>query len=232
MIRKVQMLGLLVVLASALSGLVTASASAALTYELALWLLNTADITSPILVDSEGELFLENLLNLASILCSGLFEGVVEGEGLDQVTMVYDLASPQNLIEELVSTPILCTSDNECAANTAQIWPINLPWLTEVKKDVESGLFYDITLANGNGAPGYHLECTVLGIKAEELCVAPAANPEFTGEILNVTGGVEGMGVVEPEAECNNNANEGLLEFVGGNITQPIGGGTLTVSAP
>jgi hypothetical protein len=232
MIRKVQMLGLLVVLGGTLSGLIAASAAATLTYELALWLINGADITSPILVDSETEFFLENLLSLANVLCSFLFEGTVEGEGLDQVTMVYDLASPQNLIEELVGTPVLCISGNECENDTAQIWPINLPWLTEVKKDVGTGLFYDLTLANGNGPPGYHFECTVLAIKREELCVAPAANPEFTGEILNVTGGVEAMGLVEPEAECNSIANEGSLEFWPGNITHPIGGGTLTVSAP
>jgi len=98
MIRKIQMLGLALLALCALSALMTASASAVLTFELALWLLNGIDITSAVLVDSEGELTLTNLLNGAAVLCSGLFEGTVEPESLDLVTMVYDLLS--NLISK------------------------------------------------------------------------------------------------------------------------------------
>src|SRR5882762_1163543 len=143
MTRKIQMLGLALLALCALSALMTASASAVLTFELALWLLDGVDISSAVLVISEGELTLTNLLNGAAILCSGLFEGFVEPESLDLVTMVYDLSS--NLIEELVGSGMLCTSDNICSANTAEFWPIGLPWLTEVEQDNPDGTFWELT---------------------------------------------------------------------------------------
>src|SRR5882762_5285655 len=210
MIRKIQMLGLALLALCALSALMTASASAVLTFELALWLLNGIDITSAVLVDSEGELTLTNLLNGAAVLCSGLFEGTVEPESLDLVTMVYDLLS--NLIEELVGLAVECTSDNICAANTALAWPIGLPWLTEVEQD-NDGTFWELTF----GA-AWHLECTVLGIKVEELCELP----EGEIEVLNVTGGVEAMGEVPQENTCNGNANEGSITFAPGNLTLDV----------
>jgi len=215
------MLGLALLSLCALSALMTASASAVLTFELALWLLDGADVISPVLVDSLGELLLENLLNGAAIECSGLFEGFVEAESLDLVTIVYDLSG--TLWEELVGSGVACSSEKLCTEGRGKAWPIKLPWETEVERDPENGLFYELTL----GAE-WHLECTVLGIKAEELCTLPVGSVE----ILNVVGGVEAMGPVEPEAECNGNPEEGLVEFLPGNLTTDVAGGTMSVSVP
>jgi hypothetical protein len=221
------MLGLALLSLCALSALMTASASAVLTYELALWLLNGNDIPigEPVLVDAVGELLLLNLLNGADLLCSGLFEGFVEAESLDLVTMVYDLLTPQNLIEELVGLPVECTSDSICDANTGLAWPVNLPWLTELEQDSIDGSFWELTF----GAE-WHLECEVLKIKAEELCELP----EGENEILNVTGGVEAREEegTKPEATCNGSANDGEVVFIAGNLTSPVGGGTLVASLP
>jgi hypothetical protein len=226
MTKKVQMLGLALLSLCALSALMAASASAVLTYELALWLLNGADVTGAVLVDAIGELLLLNLLNLADLLCSGLFEGTVEPESLDLVTMVYDLSLIQNLIEELVGTPIECASDNICDANSGLVWPVNLPWLTEVEQDSVDGSFWELTF----GA-GWHLDCTVFGILAEELCELV----EGENEILNVTGGIEAVeetNEMKPEAKCNEVELEGEVVFIAGNLTSAVGGGTLTVSLP
>ncbi len=50
------------------------------------------------------------------------------------------------------------------------------------------------------------------------------------GELLNVTGGVEAMGVAEPESSCNGEAEMGLAEADPGNLITLVNGEPLTVS--
>ena len=220
--RKIHLFTVAVVAMCAFSALVTASASAVLTFEKAEWLSGGVAITEALLADSVGELLFENLLNTADNLCSGLFEGTVGPGGADTVTMVYNLAG--TLIEELgaAGTGLLCESMALCEPNTAEIWPTGLPWKTEALLDPSNGLFYQL-LENSS----YHIFCLgPFGIAAEELCTTPDANIE----VLNVAGGVEPMGAFEPEAECNGNAEEGFVEAVAGGTITLTGGGTLTIS--
>ena len=116
MLRKIQILGVALLALFALSTLVSASASAVLTFELALWLVNGADFVGALLVDATGELLFENLLNAASFDCSGELEGTVEAESLNLVTAVWDLEL-LNVIPELGSdgTGVLCTPLNICS---------------------------------------------------------------------------------------------------------------------
>jgi hypothetical protein len=143
---KVKILGLACLSLCLLGACTTAPASAVLTFELALWLLNGVDITEPVLVDAVGEILLENLLNGLDILCSGLTEGTVEPEGLGLMTMVYDLSG--NLIEELLGSGAACTSDAICEASTVKEWPTGLPWLGEVEQDSD-GTFWGLGLGAG-----------------------------------------------------------------------------------
>jgi hypothetical protein len=221
--RKIQLLGLAWLSLSALCALTATSAFAVLTFELALWLINGNDVTRPVLVDAVGELTLLDLLNGAGVLCSGLSEGFVEPESLGLLTMMYDLLSPQNLIEELVGLANECTSDAICDASSALLWPIGLPWLMEVEQDNPDDTFWRLTL----GA-AWHFECTVFGIKAEELCEIP----EVENEILNVTGGVEAVEETgKAEAVCNGTTAEAEIIHAAGNFTSAENG-TLTVSLP
>ena len=103
---------------------------------------------------------------------------------------------------------------------------MNLPWETEVERDVENGLFYGL-LFGGQ----YHLDCVVLGVLVEELCEVPAVGGA-ANEILNLAEDVELIGEAEPESTCNGNANDGNVQAIAGNLILLIEGGTLSVSVP
>jgi hypothetical protein len=220
--KKIHLFTVALVAMCAFSALVTASASAVLTFEKAEWLANGTAITEALLADWVGELLTENLLNTSDILCSFLYEGTVGPGGADTITMVYDLAG--KLIEELgaAGTGLLCESMALCEPNTAETWPTGLPWKTEALLDPSTGLFYEL-IENSS----YHIFCLgPFGIAAEELC----GSSDAAIEVLNVAGGVEPMGAFEPEGECNGNAEEGFAEAVAGGLISLTGGGTLTIS--
>lgn len=220
--RKIQVFWLVLVAMCAFSAFASSQAFA-LTFELAQWLANGALIAEALLSDAVGSLFFEDLLTGAHFLCSGLFEGTVGPDSADEVTMVYDLTG--RLIEELDETTatagLVCT-ENLNLCSKVEIWPVKLPWLTEVELDIETGLFYELT----TGA-AYNLLCEVLGMDKVELCEAVTGT---SGELLNVTGGVEVMGVAEPESTCNGVAEMGLVEADPGNLITLTNGEPLTVS--
>ncbi len=60
-----------------------------------------------------------------------------------------------------------------------------------------------------------------------ELCEVVAGT---ASELLNVTGGVEVMGVAEPESTCNGEGEMGLAEADPGNLITLVNGEPLTVS--
>jgi hypothetical protein len=224
MIGKIHVLGLALVAMFALSAVATSAASAELVFELALWLFNGNDVVTPILVVATGELLLHNLLNGAIIHCSGQFEGWIENNSLDLITMVWDLELLVLIVELSTGPSITCESLAVCEANTALIWPAGLEpngWVTEVEED-PAGVFWELIFG-----VGYHIECKVVGIPFVEECTLA----EGTGfEALNVTGGVELMGSAEPETSCNGNAFEGELESNPGNLILSVESGTISIS--
>lgn len=211
----------------ALSALGVSSASAALVFELALWLLNGADLTVADLVDTEGELTLKNVSNGGTIDCSFLAEGTVGPGSEDEITMIYDLAG--KLIEELVNNGILCLGLPNCVEEMdAEVWPLHLPWLTELEQDSETLLFYDLSVPNGNGLlPEYHILCLVLGFNVEETCNVVSGSG---GEVHNGATGVEGTTTepVEPLSTCGGNPETGEVLFTKNLTTTETG--TLAVS--
>ncbi len=221
--RKIQVFWMVLVAMCAFSAFASTQAFAALTFALAQWLANGNLILEALLSDAVGGLLFEDLLTGAAFLCSGLFEGTVGPESADEITMVYNLAG--ELIEELdeanATKGLVCT-ESLTLCSKVEIWPVKLPWLTEVELDVETGLFYELT----TGA-SYNLLCEVLGMDKVELCEAPAGT---SGELLNVTGGVEAMGEAEPESTCNGEEKMGRVEADAGNLITLVNGEPLTVS--
>jgi hypothetical protein len=218
--RKIQVVGLVLVAMFAFSSLMAASAFAEPTL-LAEWLVNAKEIPAGTKVASntEGELEFLNTKNDGGFLCSGLFEGTVGPSGEDEVTMVWNLESPQKLIEELDETGatggIVCVSTGEICENGSEIWPVNLPFKTLLVLD-ESGLFLDYALPNANGLlPAYFLLCLFLGASITELC--EAATNTF-GEVNNAATDVELLGALSPLATCNKEALTGLIENNTGNV--------------
>lgn len=226
--RKIHILGAALVAMVALSALVVSSASAALVFELALWLLNGADLTVADPVDAVGTLLFHNTSNGGTIDCSGLFEGSVGPSSLDEITMVWDLSTPQRLIEELVGTGLLCEALASCENSTdVEIWPLNLPFLTELEQDSETGKFYDLFVPNANGLlPAYHIKCLVLGFNFEEECSVVSGTE---AEVVNVAGGVETVGKASPNSNCGGGTGNGEVESLAGNL-ESTETGTLSVS--
>ena len=151
---------------------VFASASAALVFGLALFLLNGADLTVADLVDGVGTGLYHNTSNGVTIDCSGLGEGRVGPGSEGEVTMIYDLSG--RLIEELTGEGLLCEGLAGCENSTdIEVWPMNLPYLSELEQDNETGKFYALSVPNVNGLlPAAHLRCLVFGINFEEECGA------------------------------------------------------------
>jgi len=213
--RKIQIVGLAFLAVCAFSAIMATSASAALTFSLAQWLVNKELVLTALLADSTGELLLENTSNGADIDCSGLFEGTIGPESADTVTMLYNLEG--TLIEELAGTGLLCEALAVCeklTPNDTEVWATGLPWKTEVELDSEGG-FWELTLL-----AQYHILCLAAGglVTAEELC-EPGSTGQTEVELLNVAAGVEAMGEALPEATCNGTAGVGLVAFTAGNLT-------------
>ena len=221
--RKIQIFWMVLVAMCAFSALASNQAFA-LTFELAQWLANGNLILEALLSDAIGGILFEDLLTGASFLCSWLFEGTVGPESADEITMIYTLAG--TLIEELdeptATNGMVCEENHLCSKS--EIWPVKLPWLTEVELDVTTGLFYELIITGG---ATYNLLCEVLGMDKVELCEIVAGT---ASELLNVTGGVEAMGVAEPESSCNGETEMDLTEADPGNLITLVNGEPLTVS--
>ena len=219
--KKTQLVGLVLVAVCAF-GALTAASAFGLTFTLAEWLDNAKTLTALTSAVIEGELLFENLLNLARLLCSGIFIGSVGPNGEDEVTELQSLGKVPIpvLDEELAKEGLKCTGLNNCEAADAEVWPVNLPWLTELMLDSEEPpLFFDLVIGNVVGGvtlfPGYLILCLFLGVDLMELCEVVA---ESFGEVSNGATDVETVGAVSPESTCLNvkneggNLEEGLLE--------------------
>ena len=183
---RIQMIGLALVAALAMSAVAAGSASAAHEF-----LINGKPIAKATKIHSLGLLLLtdHNPLNNASletiIHCHGFDAGTVGPGGLDLI---------ESITAELLGTndKIHCKFDKAggCEASSLLLaLAINLPWHTAIYLD-SGGRVRDMIVADGAGEPGYKVFCNapLLGPIVDE-CKAPLGN---TG-LKNVAGGVEGI---------------------------------------
>jgi hypothetical protein len=233
--KKLQALVLTLFAVSAFTAAIVSMASAAETL-LALWLANGATFEGNLAVNAEGELLMEDekvpILGKVAIVCSGLFEGTVNGEnGGGELTMLWTLGTSQILIEpKLVGSGLLCVSQTGCESSTdLEIWPIESPLLTLLFLE-EPGLFLVLVFSDGAGqAVGYEVKCLVLGAVDEDECKAP--NNDFEFEVLNIVGGVEAMERAEPNGTCSGGGvASGNIFSIAGNIANLTEGGPLSAS--
>jgi hypothetical protein len=218
--RKIQLLGIALVVVCAFSAFTVASASA-LTLVAAKWLANGAVVNANLAADTLGELLFENVLNGGAILCSGLFEGTVGANGVDNITKVFNLAGTEiPALDETGATGGLSCSGEKTCETGSEIWPVGLPFKTQLDLDTEDGKFYDLVL-NAE----YFILCLFFGSSINELCVAAAGT---MGEVKNVAGGVEAVGSTEPLGTCNGNTEDGLITAEPNLLT--VTGETLSVS--
>jgi hypothetical protein len=222
----------------AMSAMAVASSASAVTFLLAFWLNNGATVVATTLVESSGELLLENqksAVGAASLKkCSGILDGFVGPNSADDVTELLTLGGA-TVSAPLGVTPVTCELEAVCE-NSSKVWAAHLPWLTEAELWEESPTssgYVDLILPNGAGNPGWYVECKTALLTVSEECLTP----EGVAEKVNITAGVEDvfseaftllMGA--KLALCTgNNEESGNVE--GSGVTTIPGGGPLSVSS-
>jgi hypothetical protein len=196
---------------------------------LAQWLRNGAAITASTAVDATGEEKFENTENGAAFRCSALLEGTVGPSGAYEITKIFSLSGTEikELDESGATGGLTCTTTKLC--ETAETWPVNLPYKIPLYRDGEGSGFGTVAEPNGTGGlPAYSISCKVLGIKVHELC--EDAEESF-GEVSNVASGVETVGSTKPPGKCGEKAGIALQTFEAGNIIKLVSGETLSTSA-
>ncbi len=223
----------------AMSAMAMASSASAVTFLLASWLVGGANVTATTLVESTGELLLENEKSFAGPAslekCSGLLIGDVGPNSADDVTEVLTLAGVL-VGAPLTGTAITCVLEAICESSS-KVWAVNLPWLTEVELWEESPTvsgFVDLLMPHTGGVSvGWYVECKTALLTVSEECTTP----EGVAEKLN-----EPTGVLDKFSDAfttlmgaklalcsGNNEETGVVEGTG--LTTIPGGGVLSVSS-
>jgi len=182
---RIQMIGLAIMAALAMSAIAAGSASAA--HE---WLINGKPITTATKVHSVGLLLLEDSKapgGAVSVHCKGFDDGTVGPGALDLI-----LAITTELLKG--SDKIPCTFDKAglCKSNVPPTaLALNLPWHTAIV--LVGTEVRDLLLADGNGEPGYNVICQgPFGETQEDECLAEPSTMGST-TLENVAGGVRGI---------------------------------------
>lgn len=177
--KSIYVLGIAVFAVFALSA-GTASLAFASEYE---WLVAGKAVTTEAPSEATGEIKLEELETGLSVLCSGIFDGLLLPAGKDTIESVLTLAG-----ELLTSDLIECTAQALCETSMeVDVIPLHLPWATELSLTA-AGALVDLIFSSGAGTPGYEIKClTIIG---EETGSCEGASAP---EQKNATGGVEAI---------------------------------------
>lgn len=163
--RNIKVWGLAFSAMLLISGLAVANASAA-----PQWTLNGAAIGSAVATTGSGTLELtdENGFfgSTVTVKCSGTTTGTA-GPGAADTTSTVTVSS--------------CTTvSGPCGSPSAA--PANLPWKTELVTAFAfpEDIVRDAIKADGKGAPGYTVSCTVLGSRITDTCTSERVQPDLT----------------------------------------------------
>ena len=239
--RKFQWFGIAVVAVLIFGVVVASSASAAVTFLLAEWLVNGKPIAEgeSFNVESTGTLLLEDLKALLeiSVECTGTLLGWIGPDGLGLVSEVLNAASELVSSTPLSGLPLECK--NEALCEEALVWPLHLGWETLLELWEVGGIngFIDLILPDGNGNPGWYVLCEKTITKPVDECTSPFGAIELglsTGGVLPLTGSFSEVFTLLMEgklAECTQSkAESGVVESVGvGTLLSP--GKTLNASS-
>jgi len=208
-------------------GVLTAGSASAATFLLAEWLVGSAAVTTELASTTTGELLLEDTALKADVLCSGIFDGWVGPNSLDYISEVLSLPGVASGVP-LTGQSIACTAQSGCQASPAPVvWPVNLPWETEVElMEEESKTFFVdlLTSATGTKTVGYELECTILGVKSSDECTTATAASELTLEGTSLLGNFTDAFTELAGLKL------GVCTFAGGETGIVEGGGTFALT--
>jgi hypothetical protein len=231
--KKSHILGLALFAIFAFGVLTAASAMAAVEFLLAEWLVNGAPITETLATDSEsGEIALEEtVLGVKTVvLCSGIFDGTIGPNGVDEITALLDLTGTITVPRTLEGSGLACTNSGNCPEPL--VWAVGLPYKTQAELMVEGTETWFVDLfTNATKEIGYHVEC-MGGIS--DLCIAPEvivhlgneANGTVDGEFSDPFTELAGLKL----ANCELAGPEGA-KITGLGFTLLTGTGSLSVSS-
>jgi hypothetical protein len=241
--KKLQIFVIAVFAVAAFSAIAVTSAFAEEAATLpAEFLAGAKPIVENLATDSLGELLLSDdkvpIIGTAAVVCSGLFEGTVDEKGEDEIHALFNLAGTlipttgeTNFLVE--GNGLLCKAESpaegcEASETDIEVFAIDLPYVSELLLVTTGSKFFDMVKSRiSGGSVGYEVMCLVLGSLVEDECKITEAE----GEIVNVTGGIEGVGFATPNANCTEGgAGAGLIFAIAGNKTTLTNGETLTVS--
>ena len=219
--RKIKAILLALAAVSALSAMLSASASAT------QWLINGASLVGTLAVSIGETLLLEDMgapVKL-DILCTGFFDGSITAPNLDLITEVLNLAKVKEV-------PLDCEVDNNagtCENNLALLTPIHLPWATELLLVSGTTTLWLDDLTGTGGEPGYELLCesSLLGDIKDTCSGNTSADVENTASGLLME--FSENETTTPPGECTLSAGHKEALIVGDGIMTPDEG-TLTVS--
>jgi hypothetical protein len=235
--RKIYLIGLALFAVFAFSAV---AASSAFAVSKILW--NGAEITALLNIEIEGALLLGDLGRLGSIVCEGIFDGMLEAGG--ELGFIEELLT---LTKELLAG-IEGGDKLECSGPlgvTCEVEVLEMPWHVEIVLD---GSVYLVDFLEEAGKiPTYHIRCP--GV-SEDLCTG-LSSARLNNTAEGLLGYFNGLALTEPwgaeseETNCTvGGAKTGFLEsgllnaesnFVGdtelgGGVIRDTEGGTLTVS--
>jgi hypothetical protein len=233
--RRIYLVGLALFAVLAYGALAVTSAFAD---ETALFLNNGTEILAgeEIAVDGAGELTLTTLVggaNAASVDCSGVLHGTLLTGGLDLINELLSLTDVAIPLTALTGTGLSCevltSLLGSCGTvgELAQVWAINLPWLTVVLLMTTVPVFLIDIVNSGAGAPGYYVLCPGAGAKTN------TCTGKTSFEVENETGGLFnefGEGAIASEKASCTEGGVGAGDISGHGLTESTAGLTITVS--
>lgn len=235
---RFRLLGVVMLAVFAFAAVLAAASASAATFLLAEWLVGGSPVTTELLVETTGELLLEDtktIIGKAMVLCSGVLDGWIGPNSLDWVTEVLSLSAGSISTTALSGTALSCVDQENC--EEPLVWAVNLGWETEVEllEQTNGPFFVNLILPhNGGGEPGWYVECmkSLIGAVTDE-CKAPEAAAEIALEGSTLLGNFSTAFTELAElklATCSmGGAGSGVVE--GGGAIVLSGGGEPTASS-
>ena len=230
--KRVRIIGLVVIAVCALGVAIASTASAAVEFLRAEWLIGGEKMTAALAVEQSGEL---NIVNTngggvgirVEILCIGILDGTVGPGDADEISELLNAAKESINLAPLTELALTCANTKNCTEPL--VWAEELPWKTEVElmEDGGSTFFVDLWINSK-----FYMECLVLGVSVNELCQAPT----IAADLSNEAGGVVDLGFSDAFqelaelklGECGGRAETYILEGV---LRTTPDAGSLTVSS-
>jgi len=188
--KRINVIGLALVAALALSVVAAASASA---HE---WLIGGKAIAKATAVTSKGTLELEDSKatgGAVKVSCTGIDKGTVGPGAADEIT---------SITNEKGENTITCTfvKNGACEAGTAPTAAaVDLPWKTTI--EAVEGRTRDVIRENGKGEPGWAVTCKTFLGNITDTCKTKEGNTALAevAEGVNAT-----FDAFSPKATCSN----------------------------